>query len=112
MFIVKTFPNNWQEVHDTPSEAFAQLEYDAMMEMLMMWHIPSSHCCVMRVENKRTGKISEYSYQQLHAAKKRLIKLAQDEDNEILVADEDSIAIFKKAPPPDQMLPFVDDDLA
>lgn len=109
---MKVFPNNWQEVYDTPAEAFASLKYDDMMEMLMMWHIPSSHCCIMRVENKKTGKITEYSYQQLHAAKKRLVNLAMDEDNVILVADEDSIALFKKAPPPDQLFPFEDDDLA
>ena len=67
------------------------------MQMLMMWEIPSSHCCIMRCENKRTGKISEFSYQKLHAAKSRLVTLAQDEDNEILVADDETIALFKKS---------------
>ena len=110
--VKKTFPNNWQEVHDTPAEAFAELEYDTMMDMLMMWHIPSSHCCIMRVENKATGKIKEYSYQKLHAAKSRLVQLAQDKDNEILVADEDTIAVFKKHIHPVNLPPFEDDDLA
>ena len=95
--VKKEFPNNWQNVSDTPSDEFGEIEYELLMNMLMMWEIPSSHCCIMRCENKRTGKISEYSYQKLHAAKSRLVSLAQDEDNEILVADDESIALFKKS---------------
>jgi hypothetical protein len=75
-------------------------EYELMMNLLMMWEIPSSHCCIMRCENKRTGKISEFAYQKLHAAKSRLVTLAQDKDNEILVADDESIALFKKSSSP------------
>ena len=63
----------------------------------------------MRCENKKTGKISEFSYRQLHAAKKKLVQLAMDDDNEILVADEDSIALFKKGPRPEFLPPFDDD---
>ena len=95
--VKKEFPNNWQAVSDTPSDEFAEIEYELFMQMLMMWEIPSSHCCIMRCENKRTGKISEFSYQKLHAAKSRLVTLAQDEDNEILVADDETIALFKKS---------------
>ena len=77
------------------------------MNMLMMWEIPSSHCCIMRCENKKTGKISEFSYQRLHAAKRKLVELAMDGDNEILVADEESIALFKKGPRPDYLTPLL-----
>ena len=114
MFIAvkKEFPNNWQSVSDTPYEEFAEIPYDLFMDMLMMWEIPSSHCCIMRCENKSTGKISEYSYQRLHAAKRKLVELAENGDNEILVADEDSIALFKKGPRPDFLPPFDDDDHA
>ena len=95
---------------DTPSEEFSEIEYDMMMNLLMMWEIPSSHCCIMRCENKQTGKISEFAYRQLHAAKKKLVTLAQDSANEILVADEESIALFKKGPHPSFLPPFDDDD--
>ena len=105
----KEFPNNWQSVADTPSEEFGEIEYELMMNMLLMWEIPSSHCCIMRCENTKTGKISEFSYQRLHAAKRKLVELAQDSENEILVADEDSIALFKKGPRPDYLPPFDDD---
>ena len=100
----KEFPNNWQNVSDTPSEEFAEIDYELLMNMMMMWEIPSSHCCIMRCENKSTGKISEFSYQRLHAAKRKLVELAMDDDNEILVADEDSIALFKKGPHPSSPL--------
>ena len=111
MFIAvkKEFPNNWQNVSDTPSDEFAEIDYELFMNMLLMWEIPSSHCCIMRCENKSTGKISEFSYQRLHAAKRKLVELAMDDDNEILVADEDSIALFKKGPHPSFLPPFDDD---
>lgn len=107
---MKTFPNNWQEIADTPSEAFAEIAFDDFMEMMMMWHIPSSHCCIMRCENKATGKITEYAYQRVDAAKKRLTKLSKDKQNEILVADDESIALFKTKFPFD-VPPEFDDPL-
>ena len=63
MFIVarkKSFPNNYDEVFATPSEAFASKPYEEFMDMALMWHIPSSHCCIMRVEHKKTGYLAKY----------------------------------------------------
>jgi len=111
MFIVarkKSFPNNYDEVFATPSEAFASIPYEDFMEMALMWHIPSSHCCIMRVEHKKTGKITEHAYQRLSAAKNKLMALGEDRNYEVLVADDDSIALFKARPPFDYSDEFDD----
>ena len=104
----KTFPNNYDEVFATPSEAFASIPYEDFMEMALMWHIPSSHCCIMRVEHKKTGKITEHAYQRLSAAKNKLLALGEDRNYEVLVADDDSIALFKARPPFDYADEFDD----
>jgi len=98
----------WQDVYETPVEMFPEIDYDDMMERTSEWMLPSSHCCLMRCENTRTGKITEFAYQSMHHAKKRMVELASDQDNEILVADGDSIALFKTTKRPDS---FLDDVL-
>ena len=71
----KYFPNNWQQVHDTPAEDFIPFEYDDFMELSMQWHIPSSIACIMRIENRSTGKIKEHAYKTTTGAQKRLCNL-------------------------------------
>ena len=107
----KYYPNNWQEISDLDPKQFSQIDYDEFMEMADLWHIPSSHCCIMRVENKETGKIKEYSYQRLNAAKRKLVKLALEGDNEILIVDDTAMALFKKTIDP-QFPELFDDPLS
>ena len=57
----KYYPNNWQQV-TIRSEDFIPFEYDDFMELSMQWHIPSSIACIMRIENRSTGKIKEHAY--------------------------------------------------
>ena len=109
--VSKTFPNMWQDIHDTPVEMFPEMEYDELLERVNEWLLPSSHCCLMRCENRRTGKITEFSYQSLHHAKNRMVKLAQDEENEILVCDGESIAMFKTTKKPPEPFDLNDPDL-
>ena len=33
----KRVSNNWQAVSDTPSDEFGEIEYELMMNMLLMW---------------------------------------------------------------------------
>ena len=74
----RDFPNNWQRVHDTPSEDFMELDYEDFMDAAMQWHIPSSHSCVMRVENRKTGQIQEHAYKTARGAQNKLIQLVED----------------------------------
>ena len=92
----KEYPNNWQELHDSPDEMFDTCTYDELMLGLSMWHIPSSHCVIMRVANKDTGKVKEFAYRQLGSARNKMLKLVEDPANEITICDSDTIHIIKQ----------------
>ena len=85
------FPNNWQEVHDADSEDFGSCTFEEFQEMMSLWHLPSSIVCVMRVENKDTGKIKEYTYRKVSAATNKMEKLVEDPANVITIMDDTTI---------------------
>ena len=91
----KEFPNNWQEVHDADPDQFDTCTFEEFMIGMSSWHIPSSHTCVMRVENTDTGKIKEFSYRTQRGTIQKLIKLVDDPANVITVADNESIHYLK-----------------
>ena len=88
------FPNNIEQVMEDrfPDD----IPFDVFLSDLHTWSIPSSVCCVIRAENKRTGLVKEYTYQRTHAARRRLHQLlVEDPDTwEILIADDDSIHLI------------------
>jgi hypothetical protein len=87
----KEFPNNWQEIHDTPSSNFAECDYDQFMMFSDIWEINSSHCAIIRCENKETKKVTEYSYQRPHAVAKKIAQLCEDPDNIVIMAMDEAI---------------------
>ena len=87
----KEFPNNWQEIHDADSEDFGTCTYEEFSEMMQLWHLPSSIACVMRVENKDTGKIQEHTYRRVSAATNKMRKLVEDPANVITIMDDTTI---------------------
>jgi len=87
----KEFPNNWQEIHDADPDEFGSCTFGEFMQATAMWSIPSSHSCIMRVENTDTGKVKEYAYRQTHAAVKRIAQLVDDPANVITICDDDTI---------------------
>lgn len=91
----KYYPNNWQAVHDTPADAFQEIEFEDFMDLCTQWHIPSSHSCVMRVENRKTGKVKEHAYKTARGAQNKLIELVEDPDNVIMLCDDESIHLLK-----------------
>ena len=91
----KYFPNNWQAVKDTPDEDFIPFEFDDFMELAMQWHIPSSHSCIMRIENRSTGKIREHAYKTTTGAQKKIVQLVDNPDNVIMICDDESIHLLK-----------------
>ena len=60
----KTFANNWQYIKDLDDGDFGTPTYQEVMLTFALWQIASSHSCVLRVENKKTGLIKEYSTKQ------------------------------------------------
>ena len=92
----KEFPNNWEDIASSPDEQFDTCTYEEFMLAMTMWQIPSSHSVIMRVENKETGKITEYSYRKAGHARNKLIKLVDDPNNEIIICDNESIHLIKR----------------
>ena len=92
----KEFPNNWEDIATAPDDMFDTCTFIEMMEGLMSWSIPSSHCVIMRVRNIKTNKVNEFAYQKLGAARNKLIKLVDDPNNEVLICDNDSIHLIHK----------------
>ena len=97
----KYFPNNWQGIHDTPDEAFAELAFDDFMEMAHHWHVPSSHACIMRIENTNSGQIQEIAYKTVGRAQRKIMNLIEDPANVITICDDESIHLLKYPDDPD-----------
>lgn len=87
----KEFPNNWQAVFDAEPDDFGTCTFEEFMQMSAMWCIPSSHSCIMRVENTDTGKVKEYAYKRQQSALNKLTQLADDPANVITVCDDETI---------------------
>ena len=89
------FPNNWKKFKDAPDDVFKPLSWEEFHEWrVSYWELPESVCCIIRCENKNTGKVTEYSYSRGSAATKRLHKLLEDPNNEITIADTDEIFLL------------------
>ena len=88
----KEYPNNYDFVL---ASDFTDVEYDEFMQEMSSWIIPSSHCCIMRIENKDTGKIIEKSYRTMKGATNKLVQLVDDPANVITLVDDVSIHLLK-----------------
>tara|TARA_A100001011_G_C13903035_1_gene671905 strand:+ start:312 stop:614 length:303 start_codon:yes stop_codon:yes gene_type:complete len=87
----KYFPNNYEFVKACE---FNEMGYKEFMENLSSWSIPSSHACLMRVENTDTGKIKEYQYKTETGAAKKIIALADNPSNVITIVDNETIHLL------------------
>jgi hypothetical protein len=92
------FPNNWQEIHDADEESFGTCSVEEFEMMMHQWHLPSSIACVMRVENKDTGKIKEHTYRRMSAATNKMVKLVEDPSNVITIMDDETIHYLSYPP--------------
>ena len=102
------FPNNWKKYKDAPDEVFKPLTYEEFNDWrVCSWEFPDSVSCVIRVQRTDTLKVSEFVYERLSAATKKLDKLIQDPLNEITIADHDEIHLIKYF---DEENPLLDTD--
>ena len=97
----KEFPNNWEEIHDSPDEMFDTCTFQEFMIGMSNWSIPSSHACILRVTNTDTGRVKEYTYRKAGNARNKLEKLVADAANEIVICDNDTIHLIKRRHEPD-----------
>ena len=93
------FPHNIQKIMDAPDEVFQPISYEDFTEWKVCgWELPESIFCVFRVENKSTGKVKEIVYRRPEAARKKLLELVEDPDNEVTVCDNDAIHLINQEP--------------
>ena len=92
----KYFPNNWRRFKDQP-DSFYSLggnvfhTFDDIMEWKVGgWELPSSVCCIIRVEHKDTGKVKEYVYSNAKSAVKFCNKL-MEQGHEFTIVDEEQV---------------------
>ena len=91
----KYYPNNWEAIESAPAEFFKEIEFDEFMDWKVMgWDMPDSVVCMIRSENVDTGKIKEYIYQRESDARKRLLKLKNENNIRITVATHDEIILM------------------
>ena len=93
----KEFPNNWDEIKNADDDQFATCTYDEFMAGMSIWELPSSHQFLMRIYNRETNQVREFAYKREDAARKRLMRECEDENNEIVLCDNYSIHLIKHA---------------
>ena len=90
----KYFPNNYDKVAAAPASWFMPLPYEDLMDWKMNgWEIPTSHDCIIRTVNCKTGKVREFVYQQHKSARKKVAKLIADQEEEFIVCTHASYSI-------------------
>ena len=88
----KYFANNWQEYKDTADSDFIPHTFEEIMSWKVAgWELPSSVCCVIRVTNVDTKKVTEHVYQKRSAAQSKVDQLIDTPNIEFTVADHESI---------------------
>ena len=88
----KYYPNNVSRIQKVPDSMFETHEFEELMEWrVCSWQLPSNIACIIRCDNKKTGKVKEFSYQQHASATKKIEKLLADPDNSVTIATEDSL---------------------
>ena len=81
--------NNWQAYHDAPAEMFDTCEFEEFMDWKgCSWELPATVKCLIRTQNKKTGKVKEYTYRQAAAAEKKIQALLDKPELEFTVVDQ------------------------
>lgn len=92
------FPNNWQEYKDLEDDHFIPHTYEEIMSWKVAgWELPSSVCCIIRVSDIETKKVTELVYQKQSAAQAKVNALINTPNVEFTVVDHDSIHFLTPA---------------
>ena len=89
----KYYPNKWKQVNAVPSEHFESMDFDLLMEWkLGGYELPEGVVCLLRERNLKTNKVSEYTYMQMSAAKRRTDKIIKQGDSELTICTHSQVA--------------------
>ena len=96
----KYYPNNWKAYKDSPDDMFIDHTYEEFFEWKVNgWQLPSSIVCILRVEDPKTGKIKEHTYQRIGAAKNKIDKLMKEGKKNIVICDMEAVHNLRVKPP-------------
>ena len=94
----KYFPNNWQAYKDADDEMFISHTFDDLMDWKVAnWELPDSVCCLIRVQDVETHKVTEYVHQSKGSAYKHLKRLMNTPKIDITVCDHNSVQNYTDA---------------
>ena len=71
------FPNDWEEVHETPVHRFVQTPAEVVLSAASSWDLPTNIDSIIRWECESTGRIQEKVYRSQKAAHKKVTALAK-----------------------------------
>ena len=88
----KYYPNNYDWIKAMPAEFFDPISFEDFMDWKIQgWRLPSSVDCIIREENTRTGKVTEYVYERQSAARKKVDSILRKMDSQFVLCDHDSV---------------------
>lgn len=94
----KYFDNNWQEYADADESMFIPHSYEEFMVWKgESWDLPSSVCCIIRVQDLDTLKVKEHVYRRQAAAEKKVQSLLEDDNIEFTVCRPDTMHLIQPA---------------
>ena len=89
------YPNKIETIMKAPSELFEPLDFDDFMEWRGdAWELSDGFHSVIRIHNKKSGKIREKAYKSRAAAINRVKKLMKDETVTFEIATENGIVAY------------------
>ena len=89
----KYYPNKWKQVNAVPSENFESIDFDLLMDWKIGgYELPEGVVCLLRERNLKTNKVSEYTYMQMSAAKRRTNKILAHGDSELTICTHSQVA--------------------
>ena len=89
----KYYPNKWKQIKAAPSEYFESIDFDLFMDWKMGgYELPEGVVCLLRERNLRTNKVTEYTYMQMSAAKRRTNTILDQGDSELTICTHSQVA--------------------
>ena len=91
----KYFPNDWDEIKQTPDEGFEDHEFHEVIDK--PWLLRPGYHAIIRAKSNKTGKVKEFAYKQFSSVSKKLETL-QDDHELTLVTNEFAISSTNDGP--------------
>ena len=86
------YPNNWKQYKDSPDDMFINHTYEEFMDWKIEgWYLPSSVSCIIREDNRITGKVTEHVYKRQGDARNKARAIMEAGESDFTVCTRDAI---------------------